>query len=225
MDGKKFTTLAGFTGIAGGILSMLAVLLSISLCGVGCGEGLQADNEWGIGKSFSWKSNSLSDLGASRVADIFNYPLILAGMLSLIFTAGLLRVYARCTLFHFGGFLALLGGVSLSLLAIFTKADGYIHSVMSTGHFAFLPLAMIFLGLAFVRRGMETKGYTSILAGGLALLVITTAYHMGWHALLGLGLMVPETIEASMISAWIIWMGVDLMRIPAKDATDGGITS
>jgi len=62
---------------------------------------------------------------------------------------------------------------------------------------------------------MEVKGYLSMLAGVIALIVILGGVIFDWHTWLGLGFAVPEILEAVIIAAWIIWMGADLMRSPS----------
>src|SRR3989338_4039872 len=121
MDGKKFIKSAGLMGIFSSILGISAVLAATFLCGGGCGDDTRIWIEWGRDGSFSWSSNALSDLGVSKVADIFNYPLVLAGILNFFFAIGFVKAYAKNVLFYLGGIILILGGGSLSLVGVFTE--------------------------------------------------------------------------------------------------------
>jgi len=221
---KESTSIAfvGLVGIVTPIFGLSAMFASTLLCGVGCGEGtpisppFSAWNEWESDESFSWSSNALSDLGVSQVANVYNCSLILVGILNLIFAIGFVRVYAKSALFYLGGILLILGGGSLSLVGVFTQAYGFLHLYVSLGYFVLFPMAMILVGLAFIRMNMQTKGYLSILAGIIALLVILSALTLQWHTLLGLGFAVPEIVEAVVIAVWIVWMGVSLVCVASE---------
>lgn len=216
-----FAKLAGLMGIIGSLLGISGVLLSAFLCGVGCAEGIgdQYNSSWGPNGSFSWKTNALSDLGISNVANIFNYPLIFAGILNFIFGVGFVKVYARTILSYLGGFIMLLGVTSLSLIGIFTEAYGVLHTYVSMGFFIFVPVSIIIIGITFVRNTLITKGYYSIIAGSVALITISS-YFTGWHSMLGLGFAVPELIEALILSGWVVWMGFQLLDFHSmKDNT------
>lgn len=208
----KFT---GLIGIIAPIFGLSVVLVATLLCGPGCG-GPEELFEWGVGGSFSWSSNALSDLGVSEVASLFNYSLIITGILTSIFAIGFLKAYAKSALFHLGGVILIFGGGSLSLVGIFTKAHGAIHSYVSLGFFILFPIAMILVGIAFIRMNMQAKGYPSILAGIIALLVILGGLRelgMQWHLCFSLGFAVPEYLEALILGVWIVWMGMNLMRM------------
>lgn len=212
MKSSTFIAFVGFVGIVAPIFGLSAVFASTLLCRVGCGEGTR----WGSGGSFSWSSNALSDLGVGQVANIFNYSLILVGILNFIFAIGFVKAYAKSALFYLGGILLILGGGSLSLVGVFTEAYGVLHLFVSLGYFVLFPIAMILVGLAFMRMHMQTKGYPSMLAGIVALLVILSALTLQWHIWLGLGFAVPEIVEAAVIAVWMVWMGVSLIRLASE---------
>jgi hypothetical membrane protein len=195
MSSPKFVRFAGLIGIIAPIFGLSAVVASTFL--------------W---EDFSWSSNALSDIGVSPAADIFNYSLILVGILNFVFTIGFVKAYAKDTLFYIGGTILVLGGGSLSLVGIFTEDYGALHSYVSLGYFVLFPIAMIIAGIAFRKMNMQTKGYTSILVGITALFVIISAIILRWHKLLSLGFAVPEILESIIIAVWIIWMGTTLLR-------------
>jgi hypothetical membrane protein len=151
-------------------------------------------------------------LGVSSVADLFNYSLIAAGLLNLIFAVGLVHAYARTSLFCVGGLILMLGGGSLSLVGVFTEAYGVLHGYVSLGYFVLFPVAMILVGIALGGMGELRKGYSSLAAGIVALLVILGGAFVGWHRWVGLGFAVPEIIEALIIGGWVVFMGASLFR-------------
>jgi hypothetical membrane protein len=197
MNSSKIIKFFGLIGIVAPIFGLSAVFASTLLCGGG----------------FSWSSNALSDLGVSQVANIFNYSLIVVGILNFIFSIGFVKAYARSALFYLGGIILILGGGSLSLVGVFTEAYGVLHLYVSLGYFVLFPIAMMLIGLAFIRMNMQTKGYPSILAGIIALLVILGGLTLQWHTWLGLGFAVPEYVEAIVIAVWTVRMGVSLMLL------------
>jgi hypothetical membrane protein len=197
MNSSKFIRFAGFIGVIAPILGLSGVFVSTLLAGEG----------------FSWSRNALSDLGVSQAAGIFNYSLILVGMLNLVFTIGFVSAYAANTLFYVGGILLTLGGASLSLVGVFTENHGVLHSFVSLGYFVLFPIAMILLGFAFVKVNKNVWGYLSMSAGAGTLFVILSALVFRWYALLNLGFAVPEIVEAVILAVWIGWMGIGLIRL------------
>jgi len=101
MDNSKFIRFAGFVGMDAALFVLSAVFASTILAG----------------ESFSWSRNALSDLGVSQVqnvANLFNYSLILGGIVNFIFAVGFVKAYAKNALFYVGGIVLILGGGSLS---------------------------------------------------------------------------------------------------------------
>jgi hypothetical membrane protein len=198
MSGLGFVRFAGLVGIVAGLFGLSAVLTATFVAG----------------NTFSWDKNALSDLGVSSVtsaANLFNYSLVIAGVLNFIFTVGFVKAYAKGMLFYSGGMLLILGEASLSLIGVFTEAYGRLHTVVSTAYFALFPLALIVVGFAFRKMNLTAKGYVSILAGTVAALLILGGITPGWHTWLGLGFAVPEIVASTIIAAWTIWMGSSLL--------------
>ncbi len=189
-------------------MGLSTVLLATFLCGVGCGDSVS----WEEDGSFSWKINALSDLGISRVADIFNYSLILVGALNIVFGIGLLKAFAVNRFSFCSIILLIIGGVFLSLIGLFTEAYGYLHFIVSAGFFIFVPISIILIGFSFISSNKKRKGHISIIAGALALITISS-YFTGIFTIIGYGLSVPEYISATIISIWITWMGISLQSI------------
>jgi len=215
----KSVKIAGFFGIIAGLVGLLGAFMSISLCGEGCGEGIRPWIRWGSDGSFSWRSNALSDLGVSRVADIFNYSLIATGVFNFIFTVGFMKAYSKDRLHRLGSIATVLGGGSLSLVGIITEDQGLVqHAIVSMGYFILFPAAMIILGISFTRKNRRIEGWLSTSAGIAALSVILGSLVLQLHQRVSLGFAVPEMIESIIIASWIIWMGSNLMRFKASNS-------
>jgi len=203
MNSSRFVKSAGLVGIVAALYGLLAVFAATFMAG----------------DSFSWSENALSDIGVSPAANaavLFNFSLALVGVLNFVFSVGFVKAYAKDALFYMGSILLVLGGGFLSLVGVFTEAYGNIHRYISLGYFVLFPLAMIMIGIAFTKMNMQNRGYLSILAGIVALLVILGGIALDWHTRLGLGFAVPEIVEALIIAAWIIWMGANLTRLTNK---------
>lgn len=198
MNTAGYIRLAGGIGIVASLFGLSAVLAATFIAG----------------SSFSWSKNALSDIGVSPVAlaaNVFNYSLVLTGILNFIFTLGFVKAYAKGMLFYAGGMLLVLGEASLSFIGVFTEAYGRLHTVVSTAYFALFPLALIVVGFAFKKMNLTAKGYVSILAGIAAALVILGGITPRWHTWLGLGFAVPEILASTIIAALTIWMGSSLL--------------
>ena len=207
----NFIKLSGIFGIIAVILSLSGVFISASLCDLGCGSDLAQyySSRWNSDGSFNWRTNALSDLGVSDVANIFNYSLIISGILNFIFSIGLFRYYNKNIVLVIGSILLIIGGASLSFVGIFTEADGILHLYSAIGFFTIAPLSFIIFGIYFIQIDLKNKGYFSIILGAASLLVIS-AFFNSWHQYINVGFAVPEIIEAILISLWISWMGYDL---------------
>lgn len=189
---------AGVIGIIASLFGFSSVLLSTFLAG----------------NTFSWSRNALSDIGVSTVslaANVFNISLAITGLLNFVFALGLTKANAKNPLFYLGGLLLILGGISLSLVGIFTEAYGRLHFYVSAGYFGLLSLAIIMNGFAFRKAGQKTWGNVSVLAGLIAGSVVLTGTFLEWHVLLGLGFAVPEIISSIIFAAWTIWMSLDML--------------
>lgn len=196
MSNSAVIRLAGLVGIIAALFGLIAVLAATVLAG----------------ENFSWSKNALSDLGVSQVANVFNYSLITVGILSLIFAFGFMKAYAKNAFFYVGGILLMLGSVSLSLIGVFTEHYGVLHVYVSVGYFALFPVAMILVGTAFARMNMRSKGYVSILAGVIEIIVILGGEVFAWHKWLGLGFAVPEYIASVIFASWTTLMGASLVQ-------------
>ena len=130
---KKFLRLAGLSGVAAPLFAFTVLGLSIR------------SSPW-----FSWTKNALSDLGVSGPGSyIFNYGLVLTGMLAMVFSLGLYELAESSVSGRLGFLLSVAGDVFLSGIGIFPETSGRIHYYVSVAFFVSMPLSMLALGISF----------------------------------------------------------------------------
>ena len=117
LKSKSFIILLG---IIVPISIFLLVLLSTQMCTADCaGElGKQYASAWDDDGSYSWKTNALSDLGVSKVANLFNYTLIIGGILQAIYGIGILRSF-KSNLYSESNANSVFGYFSIKILKYF----------------------------------------------------------------------------------------------------------
>jgi len=184
LDRKKRLRIAGLCGIAAPMMAFSCIFLAISL------------SPW-----FSWTANALSDLGVGEAAWVFNSGLMVGGILTMVFAAGLLVAFKRRTLGCVGAVLLFFDAVALFGIGLFSEASGEIHSYFSVAFFALFPLSLFLLGAGAVMVGSKKFGSFTIVAGVLAAL----PWVFSWD-----GVAIPEAISALVASIWIIAEGARL---------------
>lgn len=197
MKSTRAIRTAGLIGIVASLFGLCSVLIATFLAG----------------SAFSWNKNALSDIGVSTVsvaANVFNASLIIAGILTFIFALGFTKANAKNALFYLGGSLLIFGGISLSLVGVFTEAYGRLHFYVSAAYFSLFSLALIMNGFAFRKSGQVTRGNVSVLFGFISALVVLSGTAVEWHTWFGLGFAVPEIISSFIFAAWTISMGISL---------------
>ncbi len=209
--------LTGLLGIFTALFGLSAVLASTVLCGAGCGEGVPNSIKFESDGRFSWSINALSDLGVSRVAYLFNYSIIITGILTIIFTVGFVKAYSKGVLFTLGGMILILGSISLTLVGVITENFGVLHDYVSVAYFCLFPIGIMLVGISFIRLEILFIGYlsfitgilaiTSILSGLILRLTLGNEQYISHYG----GFAIPEFIEAAIIGLWVTWMGVILV--------------
>ena len=135
----SFERIAGICGIAAPVVALSMIGLALS----------QAS--W-----FSWTGNALSDLGVGDTAMIFNFGLILGGILAAVLAFGLSTSLLRDLIGRVGSAAFLSATLALICIGIFPENAGKIHYVVSVAFFVMVPISMIVLGVALVRS--DRKG-------------------------------------------------------------------
>lgn len=165
-------------------------------------------------QDFSWTSNALSHTGAvgghqyagraSSSAAVFNYGLILAGVVALPYLGYLLTVAGRPLQKLGVGFLAL-AGVSLSLVGVFPVGSDLsaFHTLAALGHYLSFTFGLWLYGTGSVLQDRKRWGLTTLWLG-IVHLLIWIFWAVG--AALGSpvdGLAVPEFLGGLIFGLWV----------------------
>jgi len=146
---------------------------------------------------FRWEKNALSDLGhsvKSGVAPIFNFGLLLTGLLVILYAIGVLVEYAQFT-----GYSLVIAAFNLQLVAVFDEVYGRLHWAVSL-------LFFVSMGAASVIYALERRSYAAAIAFVIGLL----SWILYWAGIYSAGVAVPETISALAILPWIISSAVEV---------------
>jgi len=167
-------------GVAGPLLAYVFIAISIGL------------SPW-----FRWERNALSDLGhavRSSVAPLYNFGLLLGGLLLAIYAVTTFRSHARWTSYSL-----VLSAFSLQLVAVFDEVYGFFHFAVSVLFFASLAPASI---LYFVEK--KSRLALTSLAIGLA------SWILYWMKVYRAGVAVPETISSVAATAWVVYSALKI---------------
>ncbi len=117
--------IAGVCGITSQLVALAALSVAISSC-----------------PCFSWTESDISVLGIEGSATmLFNWGLILTGVLSLIFAIGLRQSLLSSRLGQLGIASLILGSMSLSAVGVFPRTIDLPHDSSSVAFFMFIILA------------------------------------------------------------------------------------
>ena len=151
--GALLIRIAGACGITSQLVCLTALLVTIS------------SSPW-----FSWIENDISVLGVDGSATmLFNWGLILTGVLSLIFAIGLGQSLLLSRLGQLGMVSLILGSMAISALGIFPRNIDLPHDLASIAFFIFVALALLLIGVAAVTASQMMWGLISLTAGVLIL--------------------------------------------------------
>jgi hypothetical membrane protein len=182
----------GLCGIAGSILTLVMVFAATVY------------SPW-----FSWDTNALSELGEGEVSLLFNTAVIVGGALNFIFALGVRKYLVGSQLVLIGSALIMLGSVSMFLVGIFTVAYPIAHTIFALGYFLLPPIGFILIGLGTRNPKIRKPSIVTGIAALAAILVLPMIFLI---APLKVGFAVPEMMEALITAAWVVFMGVTLLR-------------
>lgn len=169
LESKKrmILRLAGTCGILAPIIAFTCIGLSILY------------SPW-----FSWTDNWLSDLGgipgeksiwASRgiVSILFNFGLIVAGILGICFVIGLRKSDMLDTqLGRVGTVFLFLGACALIGIGIFPETTGVLHTYFSIASFFMVSFSLLFIGPALIGSSEKALGWFTIILLVIALVSV-----------------------------------------------------
>ncbi|MBI4173876.1 MAG: DUF998 domain-containing protein [Candidatus Aenigmarchaeota archaeon] len=173
MKKSDWRKIAGYCGLLAPSIAVVSIVLAI----------LASPN-------FSFAGNALSDLGIEPgiAALLFNYGLIVSGMLFLAFSFGLFARLAGAG--RLGAAVMALASIALAAVGAFPENLEPLHFYASFSYFLLFPLATLLVATALSRDGekrLAWRGYVSVLIAFASIL---------WIARSGHGIAIPEIVHA-----------------------------
>jgi len=154
---------------------------------------------------FRWTEYDISVLGAEGSATaLFNWGLILTGLLSLVFAIGLWKSLVISRVGRFGVASLLLGSICISLVGIFPRTNDLPHDSASIAFFIFIALALLLVGVAAVFTSRRVFGVLSIV-GGIFVIVILRA-PWPWS-----GGTIEQLLACLPWSLWTVILGIRML--------------
>ena len=180
----------------------------------------------GSAPEFSWANNALSDLGVMPgvTATLFNYDLIVSGILGFIFATSLFRllrfkILSRNTRLRYpthmglgGALLFSLACLALAAIGVFPENVRFVHFFASVAFFVLLIGSLLRMGIGFWRARQKSLAAFTLLLGVVAavpwLLLFVVRYVSG--------LAIPEFISAIAGGLWAAVFGFKMLKAASK---------
>jgi len=146
---------------------------------------------------FSWSTNALSDLGHAvrrDVAPLFNFGLLLAGFLVMIYSITAFRNHAKYT-----SYCLLISALLLQLVATFDEVYGFLHVLVSV-------LLFVSFGFASIAYTVERKSFLALAAFAVGLL----SWMLYGAKIYSAGIAVPETISSVATMSWVVFSAFEI---------------
>jgi len=195
MNPKKSALLkiAGISGILAPILAFACIALAITSY-----------------PQFSWTENALSDLGVVEgvTATIFNYGLIVSGILAVLFALGLFQFLHETTVGRIGAFIFILATFALISIGVFPENVKPAHYYASVAFFVLALTSMIVVDVAFLLMAKVKMGLFTFLAAVFAAVV----WAIQWTVRFGSNVAIPEALSALSASVWTIVLGLQYAK-------------
>lgn len=172
---------------------------------------------------FSWSSNALSDLGVHTYSFLFDGGLIIEAILNVAFVAGL---FGRFKNMGISAPLLIISGASLGFVGVFNENHHPFHTIFAMIYFLLFPISIIIFSIKTksFSRGLSWFGISTSI---FSLIAIFFGIGMVFNFLSipGIGLAIPEIVEAVLLSSWMMIAGSFLLisdRRGSKDSTAAG---
>ena len=184
---------SGFTRVAG-ICGVLIPVVMFTCLGLSL-----AASPW-----FTWTHHALSDLGIHEdTAVVFNYGMVLGGILTFIFSLGLIRILSK----KIGAYLLLVSSFSLIGIGLFPETIFGIHFITSASFFMLLTLAFLILGLTIKQNHFERS--VGLLAFVFALMAIGSIVFLFQLE----GIAISEAFSCFPAFVWCLIVGLKMTRV------------
>src|SRR4030042_3389990 len=153
---------------------------------------------------FTWTQHALSDLGIQEnTAAPFNNGMILGGLLSLIFSLGLMKILSN----KLGAYLLLLSSLALIGIGVFPETIFVLHFVTSASFFFLLATALLIIGLTRRQNHFDKNiGLLAVVLACIALSSIVLLFHFE-------GIAIAEALSCFPAFIWCSIVGLKMTRV------------
>jgi len=145
---------------------------------------------------FNWETDALSDLGHavnSNAASIFNFGLLLAGFLMMVYALTVFKKHAK-----YSSFCLLVSTFLVQLLAAFNEVYGSLHYAVAVPHFVMLSLTSIVYTV-------EKRSAFAL----VTFLIVMFSWLLYALNIFKIGIAVPEMVSKLVV----LWIMYSAMRI------------
>lgn len=193
LKNENWLKISGICGILTPIVAFTCILLAIN-----------------YSPEFSWTENALSDLGVQEgvTAPLFNYGLIISGILTLIFASELFIFLSDKLSGRIGAFILILDAFALTAIGIFPENAKPMHYYASVAFFVLLPIAAFVIGATFLLMAKVKMGLFTFLAAIVAAAVWIIQFSIRFVS----GVAIPEAVSALSASMWSIVLGFKMLK-------------
>jgi len=184
LDHTSITKIAGLCGVLVPIVVFVCIGLSMT----------QAP--W-----FKWTHNALSDLGIkSNAAAFFNIGMMLGGILTFVFSLGLIRILSN----KIGAYILSLSALGLIGIGLFPETIFTLHFISSATFFVLLALSLLLIGLKIKQDPFERN------MGMLATLFAMVAISSTIFLIPFEGVAIPEAFACFPAFIWCMIYGAKM---------------
>jgi len=212
LDQKRIVIRFRISG-ACGILTPIMAFMSISLAINSAPE-------------FSWMENALSDLGVmpSLTSALFNYGLIISGILGFIFATSLFRlvrfeILSRDARLGYppnrglgGALIFSLACLALIAIGVFPENVRFLHSFASVAFFVLLIGSLLRIGVGFLQVRKKSMAVFTLLLGVVAAVPWLLLFLVRYVS----GVAIPELISAIAGGVWIAVFGYKMLKMASQ---------
>lgn len=155
---------------------------------------------------FTWTQHALSDLGIQgSTAALFNNGMILGGILSFVFSLGLMKVLSN----KLGAYLLLLSSLALIGIGVFPETLFVLHFVTSASFFILLSIALLIIGLTSRQNHFDNHiGLLAVILACIAVSSLVLLFPFEGIAIAEALSCFPAFIWCSIVGLKMIWTSV-----------------
>jgi hypothetical membrane protein len=200
---NRWLRISGTAGVITPIIAFTCIILAISSY-----------------PGFSWRENALSDLGiqSGSTAPLFNYGLIISGLLALTFAVGLFQYIGERSVGKAGATVFILATVALTLIGVFPESSKPMHYYASVAFFFLVPVAMLVIVVASFQVNKPRLAWFALLTALIAAIPWILQFSVNYVP----NVAIPETVSAISASVWSTVVGLGIIRTQ-RSKTEGTV--